>query len=172
MRNLFKPVMVRRRLTDLDVEELRTRGIEALIIDLDNTLLPWDSDTPGPETLDWLRRARASGMRLCILTNNKKNRTQSISQTLGIRGIWSATKPFPYGFSRALSHLQVPRSRCAVVGDQLFTDILGGNAAGFATILVDPLSVREMAWTRFVRGIERTLLRRRIAYREEGRWSK
>jgi predicted HAD superfamily phosphohydrolase YqeG len=59
-----------------------------------------------------------------------------------------------------------------VVGDQLFTDILGGNAAGFTTILVDPLSVRERAWTRFVRGIERTLLRRKIAYGEEGRGDK
>ena len=150
------------RLTALDVEELKERGIEALIIDLDNTLLPWHTEMLDKKTMEWLDNARKSGMRLCILTNNKKERIERICSEIGIRGIWSATKPFPAGFGKALSYLQVSRSRCAVIGDQLLTDILGGNAAGFFTILVDPLSVSEMAWTRFVRRIERILFRRKI----------
>lgn len=165
MKNLFKPALERERLTDLNAEELRHRGIEALILDLDNTLLPWGSRTVDRDTLAWIDRVRRAGLKICVLTNSRGPRARSACEMAGIMCIWSAGKPFPGGFRRAQNRLQVPRSRCAVVGDQLFTDILGGNAAGFFTVLVSPLSEREMVWTRFVRRMERALLKRKIVYK-------
>ncbi|NLG37826.1 MAG: YqeG family HAD IIIA-type phosphatase [Clostridiales bacterium] len=167
MRDLLRPALERERLTDLDAEELRRRGIEALILDLDNTLLPWGSRTVDGDTLAWIGRIRRAGLKICVLTNGHGPRARSVCEMVGVMCIWSAGKPFPGGFRRAQGRLQVPRERCAVVGDQLFTDILGGNAAGFFTVLVSPLSAREMAWTRFVRHAERALLKRKIVYKTE-----
>lgn len=100
-------------------------------------------------------------MRSCIVSNNFSLRVRRIGALLGIPVVGWALKPVPIGFWRAMAIMGTDRATTALVGDQLFTDVLGGNLLGLRTILVDPLSPHEFPTTRLVRRIE-GLIRARI----------
>lgn len=139
----------------IDLEALRRQGVEALLLDMDNTVVPWHTFDIEKRTQDWICAAKALGYRICIISNNHRWRIERLSGMLGIKGVWNACKPFLGGYLRALRVLGASRAHSVLIGDQLFTDILGANALGIRTILVSPLSARELGWTRFMRRLER-----------------
>ncbi|MBI4276948.1 MAG: YqeG family HAD IIIA-type phosphatase [Armatimonadetes bacterium] len=149
----------------IDLAALRRRGIEALLLDLDNTLVPWGAREI-PEALPgWIAAARAHGLRLCIVTNNFTRRAERIARALGVEAVTAAAKPASLGLRGAMRRLGTAPASTALVGDQLFTDILGGNLLGLYTVLVPPLSRREFPTTRLVRLAEAlvmSLVRRRM----------
>ena len=149
---------------DIDYERLWKKGIRGLIFDLDNTLCPWRSPALDEATVRLLEGLRARGFRLCVLSNGRLEERERVVVDLSrqeIPLIYPAGKPFPFGFNRARERLGLSPSEIAVIGDQLLTDVLGGNIVGFYTILVEPLDPREHPWTRFVaRSLERLLGRR------------
>lgn len=145
---------------DLNTAELRSRGIRGIIADMDNTLVPWNDRSVYPRLAAWFARLKKEGFRLCIVSNNTRERGGRLALDLGIPAIWYAVKPRRRAFRRALELMDLTAPETAVLGDQIFTDVLGGNRLGLYTILVRPLSDREFFWTRFVRKLERLVLER------------
>ena len=159
MRNVFKPDAYAPRISQVDPLQLRARGIAGALVDLDNTLVGFRSLAPLEEDARWVARARDAGVRVCVLTNNGTPWASEIARTLGVPCIPRARKPLPHAFRRALALLELEARAAVVIGDQLFTDVLGARLAGLEVILVDPL-VRHDPWnTRPLRWLERALLR-------------
>ena len=146
---------------DIDLLALRERGIRGVILDLDNTIVPWGARQPGPELPGWIAAAKDAGLRLCIVSNNMGSRVTGLATMLGLPVVTGALKPRRKALRRALSQMGTTPDATALVGDQLLTDILGGNRLGLHTILVRPQSRREFPLTRLTRVVERALLRGR-----------
>jgi putative phosphatase len=149
----------------IDPSALRARGIRGVILDLDNTMVPWGAwDVPqalGP----WIAAARAVDLRLCIVSNNAGARVAHIAAALDLPAVTAAWKPRRRALRRALGVMGTAPDATALIGDQVFTDVLGGNRLGLHTILVHPQSGREFPLTRLTRLAERFVvgLRRRRA---------
>jgi len=146
------------RLCDVPHEELEEAGIRGLIVDLDNTLLGFRETELGHEHLTWVARAHDRGFRIVMLSNNFSDRVRSVAAQLNVACIPNALKPLPFGFLRAISRLQLRRREIAVVGDQLFTDVLGGKLCGLYTILTEPIEAKDFALTKVFRFFERIML--------------
>ncbi len=145
---------------DIDLDRLRSEGIRALFVDLDNTLLAWDQEHPSERLRRWIARVREKGLRICIVSNGMPARVKRVAEKLGVTAITQAIKPRKRPFEQALRLFGLQASEAAVVGDQLFTDILGGNRMNMHTILVKPVGRHEMKHTQWIRRIERRLIRR------------
>ena len=144
---------------DIDLDALRARGIVGLIIDLDNTLAAWRFGQPEPRLAEWVRSAKDRGLVPFIVSNDLGPRVELFTRYLGIPGMARAGKPRSGAFRRATARLGLSPDKVVVVGDQLFTDVLGAKPLGCRTILVTPLSDREFPGTRLVRLVERFVLR-------------
>lgn len=160
MLEFFQPDYEASSLDRIPVEVLTERGIRGLMIDLDNTMTPWNDVEVGPKVTEWFKGIKDAGIKTCILSNNRrKRRVEVVAAHLQIPFVYKANKPRKRAYQAGSAVLQTKREETAVIGDQLFTDILGGNRAGFFTILVLPMSKREFIGTRFLRLIEKLLLR-------------
>ncbi|RIH84829.1 HAD phosphatase, family IIIA [Calidithermus roseus] len=138
---------------------LEARGIKGLLLDLDNTLVPYKfKGEPPEELIAWVKSLEAAGIRVFLVSNARRKRLKAWSAKLGVEGIGLAGKPW-FGIRKGLKQLGLPPSQVAMVGDQVFTDVLGGNLAGAYTILVTPISQNELDYTRLVRRLERLILK-------------
>jgi HAD superfamily phosphatase (TIGR01668 family) len=157
---LFIPDRYVESITEVEVVELRERGIEGIILDLDNTLVVRDTLEMEEGIRAWLERAKGVRLKLCINSNSdQRDRVQAIGRELAIPQLAWASKPRRWGFRRAMQVMGTLPQATAVIGDQLLTDVLGGNRLGLYTILVRPLSGDEFLTTRLNRRLERWLLR-------------
>jgi HAD superfamily phosphatase (TIGR01668 family) len=147
-------------LLDVPLEELAAAGLRAFIFDLDNTITEWNSQALRTEVEEWFHIIREMGFKACILSNNGEKRILQVSQRLGIPFIHRARKPMRRSFLQAVDLMGMKPSEVAVIGDQIFTDVLGGNRAGLYTILVKPLARREFYGTKISRAMEFFVLRR------------
>jgi HAD superfamily phosphatase (TIGR01668 family) len=159
MTKLLYPRIYVDTLLDIPRDKLRDRNISAFIIDLDNTITEWNSNELRSEVEEWFVLIKAEGFKACILSNNGEQRIKKVADRLGIPFIHRAAKPCRRSFHRAVALMGVSVDEVAVVGDQIFTDILGGNRAGLFTILVKPLARREFLGTKFNRTLELFVLR-------------
>ncbi|MEN6355471.1 MAG: YqeG family HAD IIIA-type phosphatase [Armatimonadota bacterium] len=158
---LFRPDQYVRNVSEIDLAALKQDGFRALMLDLDNTLLPWASSQVPESSRRWIESAKAVGMGLCIVSNtHNPKRLNAVARELGISCVFRALKPRPHCFERALKMLGCKAENCVVVGDQLLTDILGGNWACMHTILVEPMHPKEFIGTKLSRLIERWIMRR------------
>jgi len=132
----FMPTMMTPRLTDLTAAFLKQKNIRLLMLDFDNTIVPYTTSIPTPEMENWLREMAASEVRLCVVSNSHKERVKIFCGKYGIDCITHANKPFSGGIRQCLQKYGIPREECALVGDQIFTDTLGANCAGVRSILV------------------------------------
>lgn len=144
-------------LDSIDPQDLLRQNIKGLIIDLDNTMTPWNDLEVGPKVADWFKRLAEFGVRSCVVSNNDEQRVAVVANALGIPFIHKASKPKRRSFYRAMQIMNTARENTAVIGDQLFTDVLGGNRLGLYTILVVPISDREWIGTKFMRFLERVV---------------
>ncbi|HVB10797.1 MAG TPA: YqeG family HAD IIIA-type phosphatase [Bacillota bacterium] len=142
-------------ITALDPQVLRGRGFRGLIADLDNTLAEWNDAAPTPAVATWLQRAEAAGLRVCILSNNGGERVAAFARGTGLPSVAGAGKPRRGGYRRALGLLGTAASETVMVGDQIWTDVLGARRMGMYAILVQPLAPREFIGTRSIRWLER-----------------
>jgi HAD superfamily phosphatase (TIGR01668 family) len=147
-------------LLDIPLERLRELKIRAFILDLDNTVTEWNSNELRAEVTQWFALIKDKGFKACILSNNGENRIVSVAKALDIPYVHRAQKPRRGGYHRALKIMGVAAPETAVIGDQIFTDVLGGNRAGLFTILVKPIAHREFMGTKISRGMEFFVLRR------------
>ena len=127
-------------LVDLPLHQLLAQGIRALVLDVDRTLLP-RRGTELPEPVEvWLRRAQQT-LPLHLFSNNpSRSRIGHVAEQLGVEFTTSASKPRRGPLRRVLANLDLPAPQVAIVGDRLFTDVLGGNRLGLYTVLVKPVA--------------------------------
>ena len=133
------PKLITPKLTDLTSRHLRLRGIRLLMMDFDNTSVPYTTSTPTAEMDRWLRDMAASDIRLCVVSNSKKDRVKIFCKEYGIDCITHSRKPFPKGIRQCLNRYGLSPRHCALVGDQIFTDTLGANGCGVTSILVEAI---------------------------------
>lgn len=133
------PRIITKDLTDLTPQLLLERNIRLLMLDFDNTIVPYTTDKPTEEMAAWLRRMTGSEIRLCVVSNSRSDRVQRFCAQYDMPCIIRAKKPFSRGINECLARFGIPREQAALAGDQIFTDTLGGNCAGVATILVEAI---------------------------------
>jgi uncharacterized protein len=155
---LLTPDLYLRSVHDIDLDALRAEGIQTLLMDLDNTLLPRDGTAVPDALVAWAASLRESGISVVLVSNNWHERVHSVAEELGFKLVAKAVKPLPFAFLRALSLAGVTRKQAAIVGDQMFTDVLGGKLLGIKTIMVLPLSTSDLPHTLLLRHIEKVLL--------------
>ena len=130
------PKLITDELTDLSVQCLKERKIRLLMMDFDNTIVPYTTDIPTDKMASWLRNMNASEIQLCVVSNSKNNRVKIFCEKYGIDCITHAKKPFTKGINECLAKYGIPAAESALVGDQIFTDTFGANNAGVMPILV------------------------------------
>ena len=142
----------------LDLKKLKENNIKGLIIDIDNTLVSWDIKYITEKTKQWLLNLEREGYKVCLVSNNTKDRVVVFNEELKLPAIHRALKPRIGAFKKAMKIIGTTVKNTAVIGDQIFTDVLGGNRIGLFTILVIPIVGKEFWWTTFIRKIERHIL--------------
>jgi uncharacterized protein len=147
-------------LIEVGIEGLWERGWRGIVLDLDNTCCEYHKPELAPGVADWVAAARDYGFRIVMLSNNFSERVAAAGAQLGVKTIPNALKPLPFGFVLALRLLGTRRSETVVIGDQIFTDILGGKLLGLRTFLTEPLVAHDFPLTRVLRFLERVTYRR------------
>jgi uncharacterized protein len=148
----------------IDYEELKRRGVRGIIVDLDNTLVESTRPDATPRLVTWLDELRDMGFKVMIVSNNNRTRVAHFADPLGLPYIHAAKKPLLSAFRKALERMGTKREETVVIGDQLLTDVFGGNRMGLYTILVAPVSNIDGFFTRINRRMERfvfSLLKRK-----------
>lgn len=135
----FLPKLMAPSITALTPELLSRRGIRLLMLDFDNTIVTYYSVIPTQQMEDWLSAMPASGIQLCIVSNSKSDRVQRFCREWNLDCIIRAKKPRGKGIRECLAKYDIPASQAALAGDQIFTDVLGANAQGVTSILVDAI---------------------------------
>lgn len=130
------PNIITESITDLSPELLKGRGIRLLMLDFDNTVVPYTCDDPTNQRLKWLERMKDSGISICVVSNSRRQRVQLFCQKYGIPCITHAGKPGSRGIRECLKRFGIPMEQAALVGDQIYTDTLGANLTGITSILV------------------------------------
>ena len=158
MKNL-RPDLIYKGVQYIDYNELKNRGIEGILLDIDNTLIDYTKKL-SKEIIKWVEDAKKEGFKLCILSNsNKMAKILPIAEVLNLEYITFAKKPSKKGFYRAAKKINVEISKIAMVGDQVFTDVLGANRVGMTSIYVEPINKKEYWYTKWKRPIESLILK-------------
>ncbi|MGI6629236.1 MAG: YqeG family HAD IIIA-type phosphatase [Bacillota bacterium] len=159
-KSILMPDLFVDSIMDIPLELLTRKNTKGIIFDLDNTVTEWNNPEIKHEILQWFHELPQHGITACLLSNNKGPRVMDAAEKLGIPYVAKATKPRRRAFRRAMEVLKTLPEETVVVGDQIFTDILGGNRMGLYTVLVSPISKREFIGTRMMRLVERFALRK------------
>ena len=133
------PKIIANRLTDITPELLHIRDIRLLMLDFDNTIVPYTTNEPTQQMAAWLRAMQASEIRLCVVSNSKRPRVVEFCKKYGLDCITHAKKPFSRGIRECLTRFSLDPAHCALVGDQIYTDVLGANCAGVQSILISAI---------------------------------
>lgn len=155
--NLLIPRLQVTTIYDIDLDGLTASGIRGIITDLDNTLVGARDPQATPELIDWLENVRRRGFQVVIVSNNNLARVRTFASPLSIPFIHSARKPTNAAFSKALQLMHLKPEETCVIGDQMMTDVLGGNRMGLYTILVKPISPQDEGF--FTKAVNRRLER-------------
>ena len=166
MLNYLRPRSTVKSLDNISPKQLTQLKIAGLIIDLDNTMTPWNDMEVGPKVTRWFKSLAECGIKSCVVSNNSEKRVAAVAKALGIPFIFKASKPRRRSFVRAMEIMGTTHQDTAVIGDQLFTDVLGGNRLGLFTFLVMPISKREWIGTRLMRLLEGVVVWCLSHYRE------
>jgi len=144
---------------DVTPEFLASIGVRALLIDIDNTLAPYEQPTPDDTHRAWFASLDAAGIRTALISNNHRERVEEFNETLGREAYWHSAKPFGKTLKKVMRGWGLERAQVAVLGDQLLTDALAGKALGLTVLIVPPIRDKKTAFVRFKRYLERPYIR-------------
>ncbi|MBR2834579.1 MAG: YqeG family HAD IIIA-type phosphatase [Coriobacteriales bacterium] len=151
----------------IDLDVLWDAGKRGLLIDRDNTVVPRDTKEIPQSAIDWIKAAEEKGFKICLVSNNWKKNVLKDAEKLGCSLVSRAAKPLPFSLWHALNKLGIKREEAVLIGDQVFTDILGAKLAGITPILVQPQTTVDLAYTAFLRKYERALIEKVAAKHRE-----
>ena len=156
---LLKPDIKLDGITDISVSLLKKYNITALLLDVDNTMSTHHGMVLTDGLIEWIDLMQKNGIKLRVLSNSKEKRVKPFAEKIGLPYISMGCKPLPTGFWRGIKALGEKRKNVAIVGDQIFTDILGGNVVGVKTILLTPIKLETTAGFRFKRKLEKIVFK-------------
>lgn len=161
MQGFLSPHLRVSSVRELGPERLAGLGLDALLLDVDCTLKRYGEKRCSPEVVAWVTSVREAGIGLCLVSNGRGRRIAAVAEHLDLPFVATAMKPLPFRLRSVVRKMGFELKRTAMVGDQLFADILAGRLAGLRTILVEPIHPEEEPWfTQLKRRPERALLRR------------
>jgi len=146
---------------DIDPAWLKAQGKTCVLVDLDNTLLPRDTSTFSPEVMDWVKSLYDADLKVCLLSNNWHERVHTAAEELNMKLVSKAVKPLPPAFFVAMKRVGGKRRETIMIGDQLFTDVLGSAILGMPCIMVLPLAKHDLKHTLMLRNLEKLIMRDR-----------
>ena len=155
---VYIPDIYQKSIYAIDYQKLIDRGIKCLLFDLDNTLVPISSKYPNEKLKNFIDDLKNKGFKIIIFSNSAKKRLLPFKNQLEVDCSASSKKPNPKKFLQVLKIYGYGVSEVAIIGDQLLTDVLGGNRIGITTILVNPIGVKDFFWTRFNRRKEAKIM--------------
>ncbi len=159
----FYPTFSFDKVEDIPFELFKKERISAVIFDMDNTLVDYKYKY-NKKVKEWLKDLKKRDIKVCILSNSPRtNRVKNIGKELSMKYLYNAFKPWSFGFKRAIELLDEKKENVVIIGDQLFTDIYGGNRFGIKTILVKPIQKKEFWGTRIKRPLEKFIIKKYIA---------
>lgn len=138
------PKRMTEHLYDLAPDVLRQYGITFLMLDFDNTIVPYTSDIPTEPMAQWLEQLLDSGVGICVVSNSKRDRVVKFCRDRHIPCITHSKKPFSKGICQCMDRFRLDPAHTALVGDQIYTDVLGANCAGITSILVRPIHLHNI----------------------------
>ncbi len=155
---LLVPTLIYDSIEKIPINELKKINVNTLLIDLDNTLVPWHKNEIPAKIINYLQNLKKEGFKICIVSNALPFRVKKISKELNIPYIALAIKPSTKPLRKAIKLLNSNIENTAIIGDQLFTDVLAGNRLGIKTIFVKPLAKFELITSKFIRLIEKRII--------------
>ena len=165
------PKIIVTALPDITPELLKDHGIALLMLDFDNTIVPYTTNVPTESMENWLTGMVASDIQICVVSNSKRDRVKKFCEQYGIPCITHAQKPFSKGIRQCLDQFGIQPERAALAGDQIFTDVLGGNCAGITSILVKAIDNHNI-WLKLRHVAEMPFIfaarKRRVSYEKHG----
>lgn len=147
---LLKPDIKLNGITDITLELLNKYDIKALLLDIDNTMSTHHGTILTEGLTEWIKKMQENGIKLMVLSNSERFRVEPFAARIGLPFVSSACKPLPTGYLKGVKALGEKRKNVAIVGDQIFTDVLGGNTTGVKTILLTPIKPED-GWSFKVR---------------------
>lgn len=160
MFNKFVPEYRFEKFNMASPEFLSSIGVRGIVLDVDNTLEPYEHPTPGDHVVVWLESLRKSGISASIVSNNNAERINLFNEQLGLKVYCKARKPFAKNVIRAMSDMGTSRESTILMGDQVFTDVWAAHNAGIRAILVPPINDKRDILTRFKRLLEKPVLKK------------
>ena len=158
--SLFSATIVLKRITEITPQMLKEQGIEYLLLDVDNTLSTHHGTILIDGLKDWIEATLNSGIKLMVVSNSKRKRIEPFAAKIGLPFVSLALKPLPFGYNKAVKALNANKKNSAIVGDQIFTDVLGGNLSGVQTVLVEPFHLEDTASFKVKRKLEGLFFKR------------
>lgn len=153
------PNLYYKNVQSIKIEDLKNNGIKGIAVDVDNTLIDYQK-VLSKEVIEWVNSIKEAGFQICILSNsNKLDKIASVANALKLDYIMFARKPFKVGFKQILEKFNLPVENIAVIGDQVFTDVLGANRMNMVSIYVEPINKKEYWYTKWKRPIETLILK-------------
>ena len=158
--SLVLPTVALKVVTDITIEMLKSLRVKAILLDVDNTLALHGSQKPFEGAVEWTKMVRKHGYQIIIISNNLRRRVAPFAAQFDLPFIPSANKPFRYGINKARKMLDMKSEDILIVGDQVFTDILGANFFKMKSILLEPVDNEDSLTFRFRRWLEKRVRRK------------
>jgi len=174
---ILKPKVYVDSIRNIDLKKLKkVKNIKGIIVDLDNTLVAWGEKEVSQKIIDWVNEAKKLGLKICIVSNTNSKRVAEFAKIFDVPYHSKYFKPFSVAFNNGLKILDTKKSETVVIGDQIFTDIWGGNRLKLLTILVAPIVKKDSMGTFLHRNLEKIIIsfwiRKDIIKKEIGNWPK
>lgn len=157
-RKMLMPDLYKDDVNDIDYKHLASSGIKLLIFDIDNTLKTYEEKVPSKEIKTLFDDIRKQNIDICLLSNGRKSRVKKFNEEVKLNNISLGLKPLPFGVFRMMRRFKVKKKETALIGDQIFTDVLCGKLSGVRTILVKPIKPRKKA-EKIRRKLEKSILK-------------
>lgn len=133
------PDIMKNDIYELSPDIFLQRGVKLVMLDVDNTISPYDEDNAPPRLIEWAEKMKSAGLELFILSNNRGHRPAVFAEALGIEFIGSAAKPFTKTMKKVLAQKKCAPENAALIGDQIYTDTLCAKSAGVLAVTVEPI---------------------------------
>lgn len=172
MKNYLVPDYMFATFDEVTPAFLQSIGVRVLLIDIDNTLAPYEQPDPDERILDWFAELEKNGIRAALVSNNHAPRVERFNKPLGLIAYPDSGKPFRGTLERAMKELGVTHAETAMLGDQLLTDCFAGKHIGLRAIIVPPIKDRTNLFFRFKRFLERPFIRKYAKQNGYQEWMK
>lgn len=155
----YLPDVYQQSIYAVDYKKLKERGIKCILFDLDNTLVPYQIKTPPEKLISFIGELKKE-FKIVLFSNSPKSRLRPFKEQLEVDCLASACKPASHSFFKVLNEYRYNVNEVVIIGDQLITDIIGGNKVGITTVLINPVSTKDPWWTAINRSRERRIMKK------------